>query len=111
MAGARQVIGAQLVAHDEQNIFDLAHEVPRSTAAAAPAYLKRMTESPSIREVLDFWFLPLDHPEHGKPRDIWWSGPPEFDAEIRERFSRCRSSGRSQAAWITGGNRPTGRWR
>jgi hypothetical protein len=27
MAGARQVIGAQLVAHDEQDIFDLAHEV------------------------------------------------------------------------------------
>jgi uncharacterized protein (DUF924 family) len=53
----------------------------------ARAYLKRMTESPSIREVLDFWFLPLDHPEHGKPRDIWWDGPPEFDAEIRERFS------------------------
>ena len=33
---------------------------------AVLAYLKRMTESPSIREVLDFWFLPLDHPEHGK---------------------------------------------
>jgi uncharacterized protein (DUF924 family) len=45
-----------------------------------------MTESPSIREVLDFWFLPLDHPDHGKPRDIWWAGPAEFDAEIRERF-------------------------
>lgn len=53
---------------------------------AVPAYLKRMTESPSIREVLDFWFLPLDHPDHGKPRDIWWAGPPEFDAEIRGRF-------------------------
>ena len=54
---------------------------------AVPAYLKRMTETPSIRDVLDFWFLPLDHPDHGKPRDIWWAGPPEFDAEIRERFS------------------------
>jgi len=54
---------------------------------AVPAYLKRMTESPSIREVLDFWFLPLDHPDHGKVRDIWWAGPPEFDAEIGERFS------------------------
>ena len=41
----------------------------------------------TIRDVLDFWFLPLDHPDHGKPRDIWWEGPPEFDAEIRERFS------------------------
>jgi uncharacterized protein (DUF924 family) len=54
---------------------------------AVLAYLKRMTDSPSIRDVLDFWFLPLDHPDHGKPRDIWWEAPPEFDAEIRERFA------------------------
>jgi uncharacterized protein (DUF924 family) len=46
-----------------------------------------MTHSPSIRDILDFWFLPLDHPEHGKAREVWWSGPAEFDAEIRERFS------------------------
>jgi uncharacterized protein (DUF924 family) len=46
-----------------------------------------MTASPSIRDVLDSWFLPLDHPDHGKPRELWWSGPAEFDAEIRERFS------------------------
>jgi uncharacterized protein (DUF924 family) len=43
--------------------------------------------APTIRDVLDFWFLPLDHPDHGKLREIWWAGPPEFDAEIRERFS------------------------
>jgi uncharacterized protein (DUF924 family) len=46
-----------------------------------------MTSTPTIRDVLDFWFLPLDHPDHGKLREIWWAGPPEFDAEIRERFS------------------------
>jgi uncharacterized protein (DUF924 family) len=45
-----------------------------------------MTASPSIRDVLDFWFLPLDDPGHGKPRDVWWEGPPAFDAEIRDRF-------------------------
>lgn len=45
-----------------------------------------MTENPSIREILDFWFLPLDDPDHGKPREIWWAGPAEFDAEIRARF-------------------------
>jgi uncharacterized protein (DUF924 family) len=45
-----------------------------------------MTLNPSIRDVLDFWFLPLDDPEHGKPREIWWKGPAEFDAEIRARF-------------------------
>jgi len=45
--------------------------------------------APTIRDVLDFWFLPLDHPDHGKPRDIWWKGPAEFDAEIRERFAEA----------------------
>ena len=45
-----------------------------------------MTLSPSIRDVLDFWFLPLDDPGHGKPREIWWVGSAEFDAEIRARF-------------------------
>jgi uncharacterized protein (DUF924 family) len=48
----------------------------------------RMTDSPSIRDILDFWFLPLDHPEHGKLReDVWWKAPPEFDAEVDRRFS------------------------
>jgi uncharacterized protein (DUF924 family) len=42
--------------------------------------------SRSIREILDFWFLPLDDPEHGKPRKIWWESTPEFDAESRSRF-------------------------
>lgn len=46
-----------------------------------------MTDGPSIRDILDFWFLPLEHPDHGKPREVWWSGPAEFDAEIRGRFS------------------------
>ncbi|MBV8191799.1 MAG: DUF924 domain-containing protein [Alphaproteobacteria bacterium] len=45
-----------------------------------------MTDLPSIRDVLDFWFLPLDDPEHGKPRDIWWKSTPEFDSEVRARF-------------------------
>ena len=43
-------------------------------------------DSQSIREILDFWFLPLDDPEHGKPRKIWWDSTPEFDAESRTRF-------------------------
>jgi uncharacterized protein (DUF924 family) len=46
-----------------------------------------MTDTPSIRDVLDFWFLPLSDPEHGKPRKIWWEPTPELDAEIRERFA------------------------
>ncbi|WP_428669226.1 DUF924 family protein [Reyranella sp.] len=40
----------------------------------------------SIRDILDFWFLPLDDPDHGKPREIWWDSTPEFDAESRARF-------------------------
>ena len=45
-----------------------------------------MTDAPSIRDILDFWFLPLDHPDHAKPRDIWWRSTPEFDAETVSRF-------------------------
>lgn len=45
-----------------------------------------MTDTASIRDILDFWFLPLDDPEYGKPRKIWWGSTPELDAEIRGRF-------------------------
>lgn len=46
-----------------------------------------MTETSSIRDILDFWFLPLGHPDHGKGRDIWFASTPAFDAEIAQRFS------------------------
>lgn len=52
-----------------------------------------MTASPSIRDVLDFWFLPLDDPEHGKRRDLWWQSTPAFDAEIRDRFADASARG------------------
>lgn len=45
-----------------------------------------MTQTPSIRDIIDFWFLPLGHPDHGKPRDIWWSSTPAFDGETGTRF-------------------------
>jgi len=45
-----------------------------------------MTAAPSIRDIIDFWFLPLGDPGHGKPRDIWWKSTPEFDAETVGRF-------------------------
>ncbi len=44
------------------------------------------SDATSIRAVLDFWFLPLADPEHGKPRDVWWQGTPELDAELSTRF-------------------------
>lgn len=40
----------------------------------------------SIRDILDFWFLPLGDPEHSKARKFWWDSTPEIDAEIRGRF-------------------------
>jgi len=38
------------------------------------------------QEVLDYWFAPADHPEHGRQRDHWFGGGPEVDAEICQRF-------------------------
>jgi uncharacterized protein (DUF924 family) len=40
----------------------------------------------AIREILDFWFLPLGDPEYSKAREFWWNSTPELDAEIRSRF-------------------------
>ncbi|MBS0221675.1 MAG: DUF924 domain-containing protein [Proteobacteria bacterium] len=46
-----------------------------------------MTDTSSIRDILDFWFLPLGDPGHGKSREMWWKSTPELDAEIRTRFT------------------------
>ena len=43
-------------------------------------------DATSIREVLDFWLLPLSHPGHGKARELWWDSTPELDAELNSRF-------------------------
>ena len=40
----------------------------------------------AIRDILDFWILPKDHPDHGNRREIWWESTPAFDDEIRSRF-------------------------
>ncbi|MBX9942852.1 MAG: DUF924 domain-containing protein [Reyranella sp.] len=45
-----------------------------------------MTDRPSIRDILDFWFLPLGDPGHGRRREVWWKATPEFDAAIAARF-------------------------
>jgi uncharacterized protein (DUF924 family) len=39
-----------------------------------------------IQEILDFWFLPEDHKDYGKPRETWFKKDDGFDAEIRDRF-------------------------
>lgn len=38
------------------------------------------------RAVVDFWFLPPDHPGHGAYRPEWFLKDDAFDAAIRERF-------------------------
>lgn len=45
-----------------------------------------MDDTASIREILDFWFLPLGDPGYGKRREMWWDSTPALDAEIRTRF-------------------------
>lgn len=40
----------------------------------------------AIRNILDFWLLPLADPGHGKKREMWWKGTPELDAEIAATF-------------------------
>jgi uncharacterized protein (DUF924 family) len=44
-------------------------------------------DTQAIRDILDFWFLPKDHPDHGKRRKIWFESTPAFDGEIRSRFA------------------------
>ena len=45
-----------------------------------------MSDTVSIRDILDFWFLPLGHPDYGKSRDIWWQSTQLLDDEIKSRF-------------------------
>jgi uncharacterized protein (DUF924 family) len=40
----------------------------------------------AIRDILDFWLLPLSDPGHGKKRELWWKSTPELDAEIAAKF-------------------------
>jgi len=38
------------------------------------------------RAIIDFWFLPADHPGHDNYRPEWFRKDAAFDAAIRERF-------------------------
>lgn len=39
-----------------------------------------------LQAVLDFWFLPAGHPDHGAFREAWFKKDPAFDDEIRSCF-------------------------
>ncbi len=41
---------------------------------------------PAARAIIDFWFLPADHPGHGSYRPEWFRKDDGFDAAIREHF-------------------------
>ena len=41
---------------------------------------------PQAQKVLDFWFLPPDHPGHGQARMEWFRKDDGFDVLIRARF-------------------------
>ncbi len=53
----------------------------------------------TYQDVLDFWFLPPGHPQHGQARAEWFRKDDGFDAAIRTRFGAL-----SEAA-IAGGLR------
>ena len=38
------------------------------------------------KSILDFWFLPEDDPDHGKPRDIWFAEGRSIDGLVRDVF-------------------------
>ena len=41
---------------------------------------------PQAQKVLDFWFLPPEHPGYGQSRVEWFRKDDGFDAQIRARF-------------------------
>lgn len=43
-------------------------------------------DASTAHAVIDFWFLPPDHPGHGAYRPEWFRKDDAFDAAIRERF-------------------------
>jgi uncharacterized protein (DUF924 family) len=45
-----------------------------------------VSDAAGIRDILDFWLLPLGDPGHGAKRELWWNSTPELDAEIFARF-------------------------
>ena len=48
-----------------------------------------MDDNPLVEEILDFWFGAPDLAELGSHRQIWFKSTPEFDQEIRRRFSEA----------------------
>jgi len=45
-----------------------------------------VSDTSSIRDILDFWLLPLADPGHGKTRELWWKSTSALDAELAAKF-------------------------
>ena len=66
-----------------------------------------MSDTVSLRDILDLWFLPLGDPGYGQKREMWWKSTPELDAEITARFGALH--GRAVAGELDGwANSPDG---
>lgn len=62
-----------------------------------------MNEPASLtRAVLDFWFLPPDHPGHGAYRPEWFRKDEAFDATIRGRFGSAVEAALNSPAPLDG---------
>ncbi|MEQ8370489.1 MAG: DUF924 family protein [Alphaproteobacteria bacterium] len=60
------------------------------------------------RDVLDYWFAPAGHGEHGRRRDHWFAGGPAVDEEIRRRFGPAyEAAAAGQLDELTGSPRGT----
>lgn len=42
-----------------------------------------------IQDILDFWFLPPGHEQHGLHRDEWFTKNAAFDQQITDEFLHC----------------------
>jgi uncharacterized protein (DUF924 family) len=51
-----------------------------------------MSVPAAAQAVIDFWFLPADHPQHGQFRREWFRRDDAFDTEIRNRFGNLVES-------------------
>jgi uncharacterized protein (DUF924 family) len=61
-----------------------------------------MNDASSIRDILDFWFLPLSDEGYGSPREIWWKSSAELDVELTTRFARTleRAAAGGLDSWV-----------
>ncbi len=48
----------------------------------------------SYTDILDFWFLPKSHPDHGSNRPEWFQKNADFDTEITTRFLQAYEQAR-----------------